>query len=91
MCVRGVCEESVSQPAQPLWEAPAPSAFAPHRLLFCHRAAILRPLGGEDAHRDTDQGHAAVWKQLQLALHAPPVGPLQTDPSSRAPPDELLW
>lgn len=89
VCVGGVCEESVSQPAQPLREAPAPLAFPPHRLVLCHRAAFLHPLGGEDPHRDADQGHAAVWKQLQLALHAPPVG-LLWGSSSRAPPVGLL-
>lgn len=74
MCFGGIREESVPQPAQQVREAPASLAFPPHRLLVRHRAAFLRPVGGENPHRDADQGHAAVGKQLQLALHAPPVG-----------------
>lgn len=70
MCFRGVREEPVSQPAEQVWEAAAALAFAPHRLFFCHRAAFLCPFGGENPHRNSDKGHAAVWKQLQLALHA---------------------
>lgn len=70
MCAGGVREEPVPQPAQQVWEAAAALAFPPHRLLFCHRAAFLRPAGGENPHRNSDQGHAAVRKQLQLALHA---------------------
>lgn len=75
MCFGGICEEPVSQPAQQVREAPASLAFPPHRLVVRHRAAFLRAVGGENPHRDSDQGHAAVGKQLQLALHAPPVGP----------------
>lgn len=70
MCFRGVREEPVSQPAEQVWEAASPLAFAPHRLIFCHRAAFLRPLGGQNPHRNSDTGHAAVREQLQLALHA---------------------
>lgn len=70
VCFRGVCEEPVSQPTNQVWEAAAPLAFPPHRLFFCHRAAFLRPPGGENPHRNSDKGHASVRKQLQLALHA---------------------
>lgn len=41
----GVCAEPVPQPAQPLRKAAASAALAAHRLLLCHRAALLRPLG----------------------------------------------
>lgn len=74
MCAGGVREESVPQPAQPVREAAAPPALAAHRLLLGHRAAVLRAPGGEDTHRDADKGHAAVRQQLQLAVHAHPVG-----------------
>lgn len=70
MRFRGVREEPVSQPAQQVWQTAAALAFAPHRLFLCHRAALLHPVGGENPHRDSDQRHAAVWKQLQLALYA---------------------
>lgn len=70
VCVGGVREEPVPQPAQQVWEAAAALAFPPHRLFFCHRAAFLRPARGENPHRNSDQGHAAVRQQLQLALHA---------------------
>lgn len=73
MCFRGVREEPVPQPAKQVWEAAAALAFAPHRLFLCHRAALLRPSGGQNPHRDSDKGHAAVRQQLQLALHAPSV------------------
>ncbi|XP_057254345.1 COUP transcription factor 1 isoform X2 [Pezoporus wallicus] len=43
--VGGVCAEPVPQPAQPLREAAAAAALAAHRLLLCHRATLLRPLG----------------------------------------------
>lgn len=73
VCFRGVREEPVPQPAKQVWEAAAALAFAPHRLFLCHRAALLRPSGGQNPHRDSDKGHAAVRQQLQLALHAPSV------------------
>lgn len=41
----GVREEPVPEPAQPLREAPAAAAVAPHRLVVSNRAAVLRPLG----------------------------------------------
>ncbi|KAM6187429.1 COUP transcription factor 1 isoform 2-T2 [Sarcoramphus papa] len=41
----GVRAEPVPQPAQPLREAAAAAALPAHRLLFRHRAALLRPLG----------------------------------------------
>lgn len=70
VCFRGVCEEPVSQPAEQVWKAAAPLAFPPHRLFLCHRAAFLHPSRGENAHRNSDKGHAAVREQLQLAVHA---------------------
>lgn len=73
MCFRGVREEPVPQPAKQVWETAAAPAVAPHRLLLRHRAALLRPSGGQNPHRDSDQRHAAVRQQLQLALHAPSV------------------
>lgn len=84
MCPGGVCKESVPQSAQPFWAALAASAIAAHRLVACDRAALLCALGGQDAHRDTTQGHAAVRLQLQLALHAcserpTPLAPLQRE------------
>lgn len=42
---RGVREEPVPEPTQPLWEAPAAAALSAHRLLVGNRAAVLRPLG----------------------------------------------
>lgn len=45
MRLRGIREEPVSKPAQPLWEALASVALSPHRLLFGNRAAVFRPLG----------------------------------------------
>lgn len=69
----GVRAEPVSQPTQQVREAAAASAFPPHRLLLGHRAALLRASGGKDPDRDSDQRHAAVRQQLQLALHAYPV------------------
>lgn len=41
----GICEEPVSEPAQPFWEAPAAAALSAYRLLVSNRAAVLRPLG----------------------------------------------
>lgn len=42
---RGVREEPVPEPTQPLWEAPAAAALAAHRLIVGNRAAVLRPIG----------------------------------------------
>ncbi|XP_030398371.1 nuclear receptor subfamily 2 group F member 5-like isoform X1 [Gopherus evgoodei] len=56
----GVRPESVPQPAQSLRPAAAPHALPAHRLCARHRAALLRPPGGQDAHRDLNPGHAAV-------------------------------
>lgn len=73
VCFGGVREEPVSQPAKQVWEAAAAPAVAAHRLLLRHRAALLRSSGGQNPHRDSDQRHAAVGQQLQLALHAPSI------------------
>lgn len=70
VCFRGVCEEPVSQPTQQVWEAPAAPALPTHRLFLCHRAALLRPSGGQNPHRNSNKGHAADREQLQLALYA---------------------
>lgn len=90
VCFRGVREEPVPQPAKQVWEAAAALAFAPHRLFLCHRAALLRPSGGQNPHRDSDKGHAAVRQQLQLALHAHSVERDATvvlrPPSGKSPP-----
>jgi len=70
VCFRGVCEESVPQPAKQVWEAAPSLAVPPHRLLFCHRAALLCASCGENAHWNSYKGHATVRQQLQLALYA---------------------
>lgn len=84
MCSGGVCKEPVPQSAQSFRTALAAPAIAAHRLVTRDRAALLRAPGGQDTHRDTAQGHAAVWLQLQLALHAcaerpTPLAPLQRE------------
>lgn len=65
----GVLPDAVPQPADPIREAVAPAAVAAHGQLASHRATVLRPAGGQDAHRDAHPGHAAQRQQLQLAVH----------------------
>ncbi|EDM09933.1 nuclear receptor subfamily 2, group F, member 1 [Rattus norvegicus] len=45
VCTGGIREEPVPQPAQPLWQTAAAIALSSHSVLFCHRAALLRPFG----------------------------------------------
>lgn len=66
----GVRKEPVPQPAKPLRASPSPPALPAHRLLSGHRAAVFRPPGRQDAHRDAAPRHAALGLQLQLAVHA---------------------
>ncbi|KAJ4445735.1 hypothetical protein ANN_12420 [Periplaneta americana] len=65
----GVLPHAVPQPAHALRQAAAAPAVAADRELAGHRTALLRAPGGQDAHRDAHQGHAAQRQQLQLALH----------------------
>lgn len=66
---RGVLSDAVPEPTDPIRQAAAQAAVAAHRQLTGHRAALLRPAGGQDAHRDAHPGHVAQWQQLQLAVH----------------------
>ncbi|KAG6446059.1 hypothetical protein O3G_MSEX004251 [Manduca sexta] len=66
---RRILQESVPQPAHEVWEATPPTALAKDRQLTSHRAAILRAAGGEDAHRDPHQGHAALREFVLMAVH----------------------
>jgi len=65
----GVLPDAVSQPADPVRQTAAQAAVPAHGQLASHRAAVLRPTGGQDAHRDAHPGHAAQRQQLQLAVH----------------------
>nr|XP_054105658.1 nuclear receptor subfamily 2 group F member 6 isoform X3 [Callithrix jacchus]XP_054105659.1 nuclear receptor subfamily 2 group F member 6 isoform X3 [Callithrix jacchus] len=66
----------------PALRAPAAAAPCPARgPCLPHLPAVLHAPGGEDAHRDADQRHAAVGEYLQLALWLGPV----TTTGPRAP------
>lgn len=60
--------------AAALRAAPAAPACPARRACSPHLTALLHAPGGEDAHRNTNQGHAAVWEHLQLALWDGAVG-----------------
>lgn len=70
VCSGGICEEPVSQPAEPIRPPAPPPALPAYRLLAGHRAAVFCATGGQDAHWDIASRYAALWLQLQLALHA---------------------
>lgn len=55
MCPGGVLPDTVPQPAHEVRQAAAPPALAAHRLLYRHRATLLRQTGRQDAHRDPHQ------------------------------------
>lgn len=65
----GVLSDAVPEPADPVRQAAAQAAVTAHGQLASHRAALLRPASGQDAHRDAHPGHAAQRQQLQLAVH----------------------
>jgi len=54
-----VLPDAVPESADPVWQAAAQTAVTAHGQLAGHRAALLRPTGGQDAHRDAHPGHAA--------------------------------
>ena len=63
----GVLPDPVSQPANQVWQAPAPAPLPAHRVRLGHRAALLCPPRRQDAHRDPDQGHAPVRQHIPVA------------------------
>ena len=69
MRVGGVLQDPVPEPADQVWQAAPPPPLPPHRLRLRHRAALLRPPRRQDAHRDPDQGHAALWVELPVAVN----------------------
>lgn len=66
---RRILPDAVPESADPIRQAAAQAAVTAHGQLAGHRAALLRPAGGQDAHRDAHPGHAAQRQQLQLAVH----------------------
>ncbi|XP_076301055.1 COUP transcription factor 2 isoform X1 [Lasioglossum baleicum] len=65
----GVLQDTVSEPADEVRQAVAAVAVAEDGVVASDRAAVLRPVGREDADRDADQGHAVERQQFQLAVH----------------------
>ena len=69
MRVGGVLQDPVPEPADQVRQAAPPPPLPPHRLRLRHRAALLRPPRRQDAHRDFDQGHAALRVELPVAVN----------------------
>ena len=69
MRVGGVLPHPVPEPADQVWKAAAQTPLPPHSLRLRHRAALLRPARRQDAHRDPDKGHAALWVELPVAVN----------------------
>jgi len=69
VCPRGVRPDTVPQSSDAVRQAPSPVAVAKDGLGTGDRAALLRPAGRQDAHRDPHQGHATQRRIVQLALH----------------------
>ena len=69
MCIGGVLQDAVPQPADQVWQAAPPPPLPPHSLCLRHRAALLRETRRQDPHRDPDKGHAALWVKLPVAVN----------------------
>ena len=65
----GVLQDPVPQPAHQVRQAAAEAALPEDGVRLRDRAALLREAGGQDADRDSHQGHAAVgaWPELPVA------------------------
>lgn len=68
-----VLPDPVPQPADAVWQTPAPVTQPTDGQLAGHRTALFRQARGQDAHRDAHPRHASLRELLQLALHAAPV------------------
>ena len=69
MRVGGVLQDPVPQPADQVRQAAPPPPLPPHSLCLRHRAALLRPTRRQDAHRNADKGHVALWVELPVAVN----------------------
>ena len=63
----GVLQDPVPQPAHQVRQAAAEAALPEDGLCLRDRAALLREAGGQDADRDSHQGHAAVGEHVPVA------------------------
>lgn len=75
MRTRRILPRSVPQSTDSLWEVAAQIAFTSFRFQSSHRTIVLRAIGGQDSHRDTDPRHVAQWQFVHVvhALRTPAV------------------
>lgn len=66
---RGVLPDAISEPADKIRQAAVAAALAADGQQPSDRAAVFRTFSGENADRNSDQGHAVERQQLQLAVH----------------------
>lgn len=69
MRIRRVLPNTVSEPANPVWETALKIAIAENSVIPGDRAAIFRPTGRKNPDWNSDPWHAAQRQQFQLALH----------------------
>lgn len=68
-----VCSQPVPYAAHQVWQAPLTPAISPHGQRPGDRAALLRPSGGENSHRDPYQRHAPQRRLFLVAVHGHPM------------------
>ena len=71
MCSGGVLQVSLPQSTNKVWQASPQTSISQNSVCHRHRAAVLREVGGEGAHRDHDQGHVDD-RQLPVAQQLHP-------------------
>lgn len=64
-----VLSNAIPESADKVRQTVTPVAVAAHGQFASDRTIVLRPVGGQDAHRDAHQGHAVERQQFQLAVH----------------------
>lgn len=69
----GILQDAVPQSADQVRQAPPQAPFLTDCVLPSHRATVFCKTGGQDAHRDSYQGHASQWQLFQLAVYAAAV------------------
>ena len=86
MCPGGILADSVSKPANKIWQTSLETSKLEDGLIRCYRAAVLCTLGGKNTHRDSYQRYGFV--RLCIPVAPPPsrhrsLAPSNLTPSSR--------
>ena len=76
MCPGGILSDSVSKPANKIWQTSLETSKLEDGLISCYRAAVLCTLGGKNTHRDSYQRYGIVRLCIPVAPPPPATGPL---------------